>query len=142
MHPSEVSTFFRNVQAIRCCKVTMWPDPDELLAFGTKHRIMSTLRTCTSVLGNDDPLSVLIPRHQLKITATSIMQGVRKGALKRDFSSGGDNIITATTTSESLQNDLARDAHDQTIWAQATQFLTPAWFLEPSMLVENTIRVI
>lgn len=120
----------------------MWPDPDELLAFGSKHRITSTLRTCASVLGNDDPLSVLIPRHQLGITAASIIQGARKGALKRDFSTGRDHVITGKTTSESLEKDLARDAQDHAIWTQATQFLTPAWFLEPSMLVEKVIKVI
>jgi len=122
-------------------RITVWPDPRDLLFAGSKLFLDMLIREAAAFLNFSHPMST--PVKPSRSTIQMIIQGKLAAALKREYSSHGEHIFTQHTPNALHKFDTCiKNEHDA--YNSSTFFFRPLWYLTPynaSLIYLGEIRV-
>jgi hypothetical protein len=111
-------------------RMTVWPDPRDLLMAGHKLYLHYLVGWCSDSMDQryiqcaylENPNSFLIEE---------LTSGRVDGYLKREFSSHGEHVFSANTPFASAKLQAALHREEATYNWASEEFSRPSWFLEP-----------
>jgi hypothetical protein len=110
-------------------RMTVWPDPRDLLMAGTKLYFQAIIARCAISMGEPqvhtphvEPTTEMIQR---------ITERKLDAVLKREFSSHGQHVFSADTKNAVTKFERAYDREEVAYGWKNLEFNRPMWFLQP-----------
>jgi hypothetical protein len=122
-------------------RITIWPDPRDLLFAGSKLSLEILIREAAAFLNVSHPMSTVICPSSS--TVKQIALGRLAAALKREYSSHGNHVFTKHTPNPIEKFNTCIE-QERAVYTSSTPFPRPKWYLTPynaSLIYLGEIRV-